>query len=225
MSKTSEDLITQTVACLRMMGKSQAEIGQVVGRHYSAVRKHEALAEASGMTEELAKEVKKQVFDPVKERLEAVSKDAIEELWQMREEVESERLRKDILLDVLHMAGYRPHTSVDKQTEDLPTIMVGKMNVGIGFGIGNPGGENDDPEAISTNMEVQNGGVISRREETEEAEFSEQQRAETQDVETFIFKTENNDSGNERESGWASSKIERGESDASGKSSGDTREE
>ena len=97
------------------------------------------------MLDKLRRETQAAIFDPVQDQLQNYTKEAMLELWMMRNTVESEKLKKDILVDVLHMGGYRPHTNTDRGTEQLPTIVIGQQNIQIN----NP---NDEPEQEEEQM-------------------------------------------------------------------------
>jgi hypothetical protein len=152
--------VTSTIAALSMVGKSQKEIGELVGLTKEGVRRRVMEAEDRGLMTGVRDEMVRQVMDPVREKLEGFAVDAVDELWQLREEADSEKLKKDILVDILHMAGYRPHTSADKVGEDLPTIMIGEMNI-------NQGGSGQSPQstAIEVTSEVTDARALREREE------------------------------------------------------------
>jgi len=119
----------QLMALMYLAQKSVVEIGEVVGKTGFQVR--QALASPAGVEIQriLRAEAQSEIFDPVQRQLDAYSKIAMHELWDMRDDVESEKLKKDILLDVLHMAGYRPHTNTDNAAAGLPTILIGQINI------------------------------------------------------------------------------------------------
>ena len=128
-------ILLQLMANLQLMGKKHREIAEIVGRTRENVTRSLESPDGQDVLTRLRREVHAQVFDPVQEQLDTYAREAMEELWTMRETVESEKLKKDILVDVLHMAGYRPNTNTDSQAEQLPTIIVGQtLNVQQNFG-------------------------------------------------------------------------------------------
>lgn len=130
-SRHEPSALLNTMACLVLMGKRHQEIADVCGVSREKVTRSLESPAGKEMLDRLRNEVQSQVFDPVQEQLNNYAREAMDELWKMREYVENERLKKDILVDVLHMAGYRPHTNTDRQAEKLPTIVIGQQNIQI----------------------------------------------------------------------------------------------
>lgn len=141
--KNQPSVLLQTMACLFSVGRSHAEIGEIVGRSRENVTRSLESPTGADMLEKLRLETQSQIFDPVTQQLDAYAREAMQDLWAMRNTVEAERLKKDILVDVLHMAGYRPHTNTDRQAEQLPTVIMGTVNMQI-----NNGGESPNAGPI-----------------------------------------------------------------------------
>ena len=141
--KNEPTVLLQLMACLSLTGHGHDEIAEVVGRSRENVTR--SLESPAGMKiqQRLRDEATNQIFDPVTQQLDSYAREAMQDLWAMRNTVEAERLKKDILVDVLHMAGYRPHTNTDRQTEQLPTVIMGTVNMQI-----NNGGESPNAGPI-----------------------------------------------------------------------------
>jgi hypothetical protein len=129
--KNEPTVLLQLMACLSLTGHGHDEIAEVVGRSRENVTR--SLESPAGMKiqQRLRDEATSQIFDPVTQQLDSYAREAMQDLWAMRNTVEAERLKKDILVDVLHMAGYRPHTNTDRQAEQLPTVIMGTVNMQI----------------------------------------------------------------------------------------------
>ena len=117
------------MACLVLTNKSHAAIAEIVGCSREHVTRSLESPDGMELMTRLRAETQSQIFDPVQQQLDQYSRQAAQELWELKNETENERLKKDILIDVMHMAGFRPHTNTDKQAEQLPTIIMGNVNI------------------------------------------------------------------------------------------------
>ena len=143
MSKKNEPTLKlNTMACLELAGRSHKEISMIVGCSREHVTRCLESPVGQDMLDKLRRETQAAIFDPVQDQLQTYAREAMDELWKMRNTVESEKLKKDILFDVLHMGGYRPHTNTDRQIEQLPTIVIGQQNIQVN---GNGAPEGVDP--------------------------------------------------------------------------------
>jgi hypothetical protein len=204
----------EIMAQLSVMGHSATEIGEVVGMTRQRVSDALKSQEGHDATTALQAEAKKQIFDPVQRKLEGFALSAAQELWDMREEVEKDELKAKILVDVLHMSGYRPHTNTDKKAEDLPTIMIGQMNVTPGTA-----GESNLPLAVpSSYAEVEDGTQ-------EEQDSGRADDSEPIPQECFLPEAEENVSGDQSQPRWPFREIVRSTGAEGGERPGTPREE
>lgn len=189
------------IASLHIMGWGDGEIGEVVGMSRERVKDMVRSEEGANAILAMKAETQKQIFDPVQRKLEEYSLQAADELWAMRLEVENEAVKANILKEILHMAGYRPHTNTDKKTDDLPTIVIGQMNIGT------PGESNLPLEVPSTYTEVSNGAQ----------EIPDPRRADDEigdSLELLPTGEEENVPGDNSGFGWPYREIQRGEGGA-----------
>jgi hypothetical protein len=199
------------MASLSVMGHSPTEIGEVIGMTRERVRDALNSQEGHDATTALTVETKRQIFDPVQRKLESFAADGVQELWDMREEVESETLKAKIITDVIHMAGYRPHTNTDKKAEDLPTIVIGQMSI-------NPGtpSESNLPLAVpSTYTEVSDGTQ-------EEQDPRGADDSEPIPQECFLPEAAEDDAGNQGIARWPLREIQRSKGETGGEREGDS---
>ena len=200
------------IASLHIMGWKSRDIAEVVGMSRERVKDLLRSEEGSQAILAMKQETQKQIFDPVQRKLEEYAIDAADELWEMRLEVESEQVKANILKEIMHMAGYRPHTNIDKKSDDLPTIVIGQMNIGT------PGESNLPLEVSSTFTEVTDGtqevqDSISADEQVALAEVS------------VIPDAEENDSGDLGGAGWPYREVQHGESGTGEECEGNERKQ
>ena len=168
--KHEPTLKLNTMGCLILAGRTHAEVGQIMGCSREHVTRCLESPVGMDMLEKLRRDTQSAIFDPVTDQLQTYAKQAMQEIWDMRNTVESEKLRKDILLDVMHMAGYRPHTNTDNQVEQLPTIVIRQNNVQVNNTITEPRDEDHERELIPVAVaEVQHDELTNPRRDFHEA--------------------------------------------------------
>jgi hypothetical protein len=220
--KNQPSALIHTMACLYLVGRTHPEIAEIVGRTRENVTRSLESPTGQDILTRIRQETQAQIFDPVTQQLDSYAREAMDELWAMRDTVESEKLRKDIFIDVLHMAGYRPHTNTDRQAEQLPTIVMGQVNMQVNMASGE--GPNPGPIPVAAKLALpEDDHGYDEDEQTGAGSGKPQRQHETGQEYTPVEASD--DPRFESVGRWSSGEVEHGPDSESSVGSGDARGE
>jgi len=146
-----------------LLGQSQREIAQTLGMsevgvsqivNTSKFQQNLQLMEAALEETFVDKLTTKEIEDPVRERLDSYKLEAIDTVYRLMREAESEQVRRTSAQDILDRAGYKPREvvetshsfSVDPHTSDNINTALQDLGVRIGEDYDEEGEEEEGGE-------------------------------------------------------------------------------